>query len=230
MGKNRKNKNLNKFVVDDVNQNEQNEQNEQSEAFQLISNKKKNVFKQLASTESNSDNEYCDECGNSPYGVHSVKEPVKKVVKEDDFYFSQGYHADDYENDYEKAITFYKLSMENDSEYYTSVASYNLGLIYSEKLNDNVKAEHYYKISCEKKYADAYYNLGLMYFNQKKYSDALNYLEKSINFGKIDIYYEYAFCLEKTGQKDKAFKYLQYHLMLKNASINEKKLWKHIVS
>ena len=77
-------------------------------------------------------------------------------------------------------------------------------------------------------YKNAFVNLGLLYFNQEKYSDAISYLKKSVDFGNTDIYYEYSFCLEKVGQKDEAFKYLKYHLILKNASIKEKKLWKSI--
>lgn len=238
MGKNKKNKNQNKFVMDDdFNQNDNN-----TEPFETIPNKKKNIFEQLQNTSSVSDDEYYNECNNTPCnGVHSIKniksnksmidnENITKLnYVKDDFYFSRAYHSDDYEHDYENAITLYKSSIENDSDYYKAIASYNLALIYEEKYKDYENAEYYYKLSCEKNYKISFLNLGLLYYNQKNYSDAITYLKKSIDFGNIEIYYEYALCLEKIGQKDEALKYLQYHLILKNASVNEKKLWKNII-
>jgi tetratricopeptide (TPR) repeat protein len=230
--KNKKNKNQNKFVIDDDNFN-QNDNN--AEPFESIPNKKKNVFEQLQNSLSVSDDEYCDECGNTPCdGVHAIHDVdaihETQTDKKDDFYFSRAYHSDDYEHDYENAITLYKLSIDNDSDFYKAIASYNLALIYDEKYKDYEKAEYYYKFSCEKKYTGAFLNLGLLYFNQKTYTNAIPYLKKAIDFGYIKIYYEYAFCLEKSGQKDEAMKYLQYHLMLKNASDTEKKLWKRLIN
>ena len=271
MGKNKKNKNLNQFIMDDEFVQTTNQTDTNTEPFETIPNKKKNPFQQLQNIESENDDEYCD-------GVHSIKstktidkntdtntEPFETIPnkkkninqqlqntesvsddeycdcaqakstktkntdkKDDDFYFSRAYHSDDYENDYENAISLYKSSIELDSEYYKSVASYNLALIYDEKYKDFENAEKYYKLSCDKEYKNAFVNLGLLYFNQEKYSDAISYLKKSVDFGNTDIYYEYSFCLEKVGQKDEAFKYLKYHLILKNASIKEKKLWKSI--
>lgn len=240
MGKNKKNKNQNKFVMDDDYNN--NVESLESEPFETIPNKKKNVFEQLQNTSSISDDEYCDECGNTPcdgvHAVHTVVHDIKQsknpsdiiaTDKKDDFYFSRAYHSDDYEHDYDNAITLYKSSIESDSDYYKAIASYNLALIYDEKYKDYENAEYYYKLSCEKNYSDAFLNLGLLYFNQENFSNAIKYLKKAIDIGFIKIYYEYAFCLEKIGQKDEAMKYLQYHLILKNASVTEKQLWKKII-
>jgi len=224
MGKNKKNKNQNKFVMDD---NDNILDNNNSEPFETIPNKKKNVFQQLQNSGSVSDDEYCNECDNTPCdGVHSIK-TIQQV--KDDFYFSRAYHSDDYEHDYENAVTLYKSSIENDSDDYKGIASYNLALIYEEKYKDYENAEYYYKLSCQKNYKNAFLNLGLLYYNKHKYSDAITYLKKSIDFGNIEIYYNYAICLENIGQKEESMKYLQYHLILKNASVNEKKLWKNII-
>lgn len=238
MGKNKKNKNQNKFVMDDddFNNNDNN-----AEPFETIPNKKKNVFEQLQNTSSVSDDDQDEFIKNTCDEKHAVKQSQKSINvsdnkdsetninNKDDFYFSRAYHSDDYEHDYDNAITLYKSSIENDSDYYKAIASYNLALIYEEKYKDYENAEYYYKLSCEKNYSDAFLNLGLLYFNQKNYLNAIKYLKTAIDFGFIEIYYEYAFCLEKTGQKDEALKYLQYHLMLKNASVTEKQLWKNIL-
>ena len=211
MGKNKQKRNQNKFVIGDSDDDITNT-NLKNTDLKNTEPRKKNMFENLS-------DDFSDQ-------VNKTETFIEK--NRDDYYFSQGYHFDDYENDYENAIKFYKLSIEHDSDYYKSVASYNIALIYSDKLSNDSEAEKYYKIACEKNYTDAFHNLGMLYFNQKKYPEAIYYLEKSIKSGDTDVYYECAICYEKTGDNLKAMQYLQYHLMLKNANLNEKKLWKKL--
>jgi tetratricopeptide (TPR) repeat protein len=147
-----------------------------------------------------------------------------------DKYFAEAYHAEDYENDYEKAIKLYKESMNNDDQSYHGISAYNIGLIYDEQLNDNENAEKYYKIACGYNYKNAFLNLGLLYYIKKNYTEAEKYFEKAVQFGICSIFQEYAITLEKVNKKEEAFKYLKYHLLLKNSSTSEKKMFCRLIN
>jgi len=239
MGKNKKNRSQN-FVNLDANSDD--------DEFTTVP-KNKNVFTQLEKLEQSteSEHEYCDECGRECDGVHATSKSntsksnisksntsksniSKSNTTKPDEYFSKGYHYDDYENDYENALTQYKMSLENDSKEFHGVAANNIAIIYEEKMGDVVKAEYYYKLSCNNNYKDAFTHLGLLYFKQEKYTEAVKYFEQSVKFGNVNNYYQYATCLEKTGDKAKALTYLQYHLMLKNATFREKNMFSRLMT
>jgi tetratricopeptide (TPR) repeat protein len=249
MGKNNKknrnqnqNQNQNRVEIDDdLNNINPSNVSELSDGFEEVTHKKsnRNIFAQLDSdenTESNIDAESIIETKNDPPKTTITtdknnikpKESISDNLSED-YYFAKGYHADDYEHDYNEAIKHYKDSLIHDSEHYKSIASYNMALIYEEKLDDTVNAEKYYKISCEKNYKDAFVNLALLYFNQEKYADAEKYFKQAVELGYCKIYYEYAKTLEKLDKKEEAFKYLQYHLMLKNANTTERNMWRRLI-
>lgn len=241
MGKNKKNKNQNRVNLDSDND-EQIENNTNDgfngfNGFEEVKSKKKNLFAQLELDEpeqphQTDDPEYCDECGRECDGVHSIKTQINKTInitdiktkKDRDEYFSKGFHYDEYYNDYEKAIEYYKLSLINDSSDYHGVAAHNMALLYEEKFGDMINAELYYKQACDKKY-NSFSNLALLYYKQNKFVEALPYFEQSVKRGNTRIYYEYACTNEKLGNTKEAFKFLQYHLMLKNATIQERKMF-----
>jgi tetratricopeptide (TPR) repeat protein len=228
MGKNKKNRSQN-FVNVNVNVND----NDNSDDDDFIDTpKKKNVFAQLE--------EFSDDINDV---INDVNNNVNNNVNNDDIsdnpqirfdvrpdeYFAKGYHAEDYNNDYESAIVFYKMSLENDSDEFRGVAANNMAIIYEEQKGDLIKAEFYYKLSCDNKYEDAFAYLGLLYYKQEKYTEAEKYFEQSIKFGNINNYYEYAYCLEKNGDKQTALTYLEKHLMLKNANYKEKNIYSRLM-
>jgi tetratricopeptide (TPR) repeat protein len=247
------NQNQNRVEIDDdlnnINPSNVSELSDGLDGFEEVTHKKsnRNIFAQLDSDENiddikntaNTENneEYCNYCKYIRcVCAHGSSKPIinenihlKSDKQSEDYYFAKGYHADDYEHDYNEAIKHYKDSLIHDSEHYKSIASYNMALIYEEKLNDIENAEKYYKISCEKNYKDAFVNLALLYFNQEKYVDAEKYFKKAVEFGYCKIYYEYAKTLEKLDKKEEAFKYLQYHLMLKNANTTERNMWRRLI-
>jgi tetratricopeptide (TPR) repeat protein len=222
MGKNKKNKNQNRVNLDSDNDNDNNDR-------QTLSPPpiKKNIFSQLENVDDNTPNERDKNC---LINITNTTDNIEDNKKPDE-YFARAYHTDDYENDYENAIILYKLSIEHDNFYYKGISAYNLALIYEEKQNDENTAEIYYKFSADKyNYKHAFINLGLLYYNKKDYNNAFKYLHIAITkFYVINIYYEYAQTLEKLGNHKDAFKYLQYHLMLKNANIREKNLWHNVI-
>ena len=243
MGKNKKNKNQNQNRVNLDNDNDNNDEQIENNindgfngfnGFEEVKSKKKNLFAQLEQSE---ESDYCDECGGECDGVHATQNTtnnmiknttnnmIKNTTKKDrDEYFSKGFHYDEYYNDYEKAIEYYKLSLINDSSDYHGVASHNMALLYDEKFRDMTNAELYYKQACDKNY-NSFSNLALLYYNQNKYVEALPYFKQSVNRGNTRIYYEYACTHEKLGNTKDAFNFLQYHLMLKNATNQERKMF-----
>ena len=248
MGKNKKNKNQNRINLDDSDDDTfGNSNNPKTNTHIQLSPPpvKKNVFNQLNNLVDDEpddieSDEYCDYCGRECDGAHAIvtkldikydnkpdNKPDDKPDKKPDEYFAKAYHVDDYEHDYENAITLYKSSIEHDSDYYKGVSANNIGVIYEEKLNDINNAETYYKLAADKyNYKHAYTNLGLLYFNKENYKQAKEYLHiAAVKYINTDIYYEYSQSLEKTGNIQDSFKYLQYHLMLKNANNIEKKMW-----
>lgn len=245
MGKNKKNKNQNRVNLDssdDESKTDYNKsQTETTTSPSYNENKKKNVFNKLIMQDEEQDNQdenYCNECGRECDGVHAFVKQVKSIqevhlIKQNsdkyDKYFSQAYHEDDYQHDYTKAIELYEQSLIHDDITYHGVAAHNMGLLYKEKFNDLINAEKYYKIACENNYKDSFINLGLIYYNQNKYIDAEKYFAKAVTYGKISIYKEYAHTLEQLDKKEDAFKYLQYHLMLKNANNSEKKMFSRLI-
>ena len=76
---------------------------------------------------------------------------------------------------------------------------------------------------------NSYVNLGLLYYEQHNYNHAEIYLRKTIELGEIDLFDKYAYTLQKIDKKEEALKYLQYHLMLKNANIYEKKIFYNLI-
>jgi tetratricopeptide (TPR) repeat protein len=243
MGKNKKNKNLNRVNLDD---NDEQLENNANDEFEEVISKKKNLFEQLELDES----EYCDECGRECDGAHAVHIKINNIqntsnnrhppldstlmyesstTKDNDEYFSKGYHYDEYYNDYEKAIEYYKLSLIHDSSNYHGVAAHNMALLYQNKLGDMTNAELYYKQACNNNY-NSFSNLALLYYTQNKYAEALPYFEQSVKRKNTRIFYEYAHTHQKLGNVKDAFKFLQYHLMLKNATINERKMFGIILS
>lgn len=228
MGKSKKNRTNNFVNIDDEFTNVENVENvENIQDDNIVETpRKKNVFAQLDEFYDIDDS---DDIGNN---LNNNNEIISKVISETkpDTYFSQGYHADDYENDYEAALDLYKLSLENDSKQYVGVAANNIGVIYQTKFDELGKAEIYYKIACANNYLDAFAHLGLLYFKQDKFSEAVKYFAESVKYGNINDFYQYAECLEKNGDKELAFKFLQYHLMLKNASQKEKKMFSRLIT
>ena len=47
--------------------------------------------------------------------------------------------------------------------------------------------------------------------------------------GEISIFKEYAHTLEQLDKKEDSLKYIQYHLMLKNANNSEKKMFSRLI-
>ncbi len=231
MGKNKKNRSQN-FVNLDADGDD--------DGFTTIP-KNKNLFAQLDQSDQSDqseqstelEKEYCKECGHECDGSHATFKPetkseTKSETKPDE-YFAKGYHYDDYENDYENALIYYKMSLENDSKEFHGVTSNNMGIIYEEKMDDIAKAEFYYKMACDNNYEDAFAHLGLLYYKQEKYTNAVKYFEQSVKYGNVNNYYQYAICLEKIGNKSEALTYLKMHLMLKNATLREKKMFSRLM-
>jgi tetratricopeptide (TPR) repeat protein len=229
MGKNKKNKNQNRVNLDDNVEQLENNTNDGFNGFngfEEVKSKKKNLFAQL---EQSDESDYCDECGRECDGAHATQNTTNNMIKnttkkDSDEYFSKGFHYDEYYNDYEKAIEYYKLSIIHDSSEYHGVAAHNMALLYEEKFGDMTNAELYYKQACDKNY-NSFSNLALLYYTQNKYAEALPYFEQSVNRGNTRIYYEYADTYKKLGNTKDAFRFLQYHLMLKNATIQERKMF-----
>jgi tetratricopeptide (TPR) repeat protein len=227
MGKNKKNRSQN-FVNLDADGDD--------DGFTTVP-KNKNLFAQLDQSDQEYSEECGRECGRECDGAHAtfkleIKSETKSETKfetKPDEYFAKGYHYDDYENDYENALIYYKMSLENDSKEFHGVASNNMGIIYEEKIDDIAKAEFYYKMACDNNYEDAFAHLGLLYYKQEKYTDAVKYFEQSVKYGNVNNYYQYAVCLEKIGNKAEALTYLQYYLMLKNATLREKKMFSRLM-
>jgi tetratricopeptide (TPR) repeat protein len=213
MGKNRKNRSQNIVDLDEIDKIDKIDKIDDNNSDNLA-NRKQNLFSQLDNIDDMDD---------------TKQNNTENIKKNPDKYFAKGYHYDDYEHDYEKAIEQYKLSLENDDVSYHGVAAYNMALLYENNLNDNVNAEHYYKIACSYKYKDSFASLAQLYFKQKKYDISLGYFESSIKLGNVYDFYEYAICLEKCNKKQDSLKYLQYHLLLKNASISEKKMFSRLI-
>ena len=226
MGKNKKNKNQNRINLDDSDDDNisktENTREVEQDITEIYESRKKNIFEEL----NNSD----DEQNNNDTNITLTKNHDMNNLKSDK-YFAQAYHEDDYENDYDKAIKLYKCSIENDSFYYKGVSAFNIALIYEDHYNDINSAEIYYKIASDKfNYSDAYTNLGLLYYNKKDYNNAYTYLHITITkHHNIKFYYEYAQILKNLGRYEESFKFLHYHLLLKNASVNEKKMWRNLV-
>jgi len=230
MGKNKKNKNQNRVNLND---NVEQLENNTNDEFEEVKPKKKNLFAQL---EQSDKSDYCDECGGECDGVHALNiktsngqntsnNMIKNTTKKDnDEYFSKGFHYDEYYNDYEKAMEYYKLSLINDSSDYHGPSAHNMALLYEEKFGDLTNAELYYKQACDNNH-NSFSNLALLYYNQNKYTEAEPYFKESVNRGNTRNYYEYACTYEKLGNAKDAFKFLQYHLMLKNATFHERKMF-----
>ena len=255
MGKNKKNKNQNRINLDSSDDESKTENNKPQLADTDFSsyneNKKKNVFNKwdLLDMSDDDSNNLISTQTQSIHEARPIKQDIPKDISKDipkdiskdipkdipkdmpksDKYFSQAYHEDDYEHDYTKAIELYKQSLIHDDTSYHGVAAHNLALLYQEKFNDLVNAEKYYKIACENKYKNSYLNLGILYYEQNNYVNAEKYFTKAIELGEISIFEEYAHTLEKLNKKQDAFKYLQYHLMLKNANIREKKMFSKLI-
>src|SRR5436190_1260196 len=88
-----------------------------------------------------------------------VKYEIKKLNKLGDKYFEDGI-----ENDYKKALEYYKLSANQNND----AAQNNLGYMYQNGLGvekDYMKAIEYYQLSAEQNNAAAQNNLGHMYQN-----------------------------------------------------------------
>jgi tetratricopeptide (TPR) repeat protein len=247
MGKNKKNKHQNRVIlVSSVDESKINTNIETTTSPSYNENKKKNVFNKLnildmSDEDSNNSINEIKSQSQLIQTVRPTKQDIPKDIPKDiptniptnisknDKYFAQAYHEDDYEHDYTKAIELYEQSLIHDDITYHGVAAHNMGLLYEEKFNDLINAEKYYKIACENNYKNSYLNLGILYYNQNNYNDAEKYFAKAVTHGEISIFKEYAHTLEQLDKKEDSFKYLQYHLILKNANNSEKKMFSRLI-
>jgi tetratricopeptide (TPR) repeat protein len=255
MGKNKKNKHQNRVNLDSSDDESKINTNiETTTSPSYNENKKKNVFNKLnildmSDEDSNNSINEIKSQSQLIQSIQSTKQDTQKDIptniqkdiltniqkdiptniSKNDKYFAQAYHEDDYEHDYTKAIELYEQSLIHDDITYHGVAAHNMGLLYKEKFNDLINAEKYYKIACENNYKDSFLNLGLIYYNQNNYIDAEKYFANAVTHGEISIFKEYAHTLEQLDKKKDSFKYLQYHLMLKNANYSEKKMFSRLI-
>ena len=135
--------------------------------------------------------------------------------------------ADDY-NNVEEAIKFYLESINNDDYKHKGLSAHNLGVIYKEKNGDNTSAEKYYKIASEHGCNGSNCNIGLIYYNNSDYVNAAKYLKKYMENGGCDMFFQYAYCCNELNNYVEGLHYLTYHLMLKNADKDEKRLFKKL--
>jgi hypothetical protein len=222
MGKN-KNKNKNKNIVNLDEEEEANiNNNESSELFEPIHSKKKNVFELL--------NDNLDVNPDVNLDVNpDVNSDVNldiNIIKGTDKYNILAIDADDY-NRFDEAKELYLKSIQYDDDISKGISAHNLALLYEDKFDDEASAEKYYKMASNYSYNNSNYNLGIKYFN-KNYKTSYEWFKKYINNGGCDAFYEYAKCCNEIGNYSEGFKYLSYHLMLKNSTIREKKLFKHL--
>lgn len=82
--------------------------------------------------------------------------------------------------DFDKAIEYYRKSLENECYFSAHYAYYNIGLSLSALKKYDEAIEAYKKaIEIFPKDADAYNNMGVVYYNQKKYIDAIQCFKKN---------------------------------------------------
>jgi len=115
------------------------------------------------------------------------------------------------EGKYKEAIRYFEKAVKN--IFYTTpeLAYNNMGFAY-EKLNDFSKAEKNYKeaISINPSFSPAYINLARIYEQQVKYKEAEEILNKFLSAfeNHLEVNFAMGSFLYRTGQKDKAKKYL----------------------
>ena len=235
MGKNKNNKkkniinlNQNEERMSNLNNNTTNtiEHNKSFEPFELVQTKKKNVFELLnddndANLKSSSD-DFLPQKKSSAFCSDN-----NTNLKSSDKYFKLGLDYDD-NNDFQKAIEFYIKSIEFDEDKKKGYSAHNLALIYENNYNDIEKAEKYYKIASNYNQNDSNCNIGLIYYNNSDYVNSAKYLKKYMENGGCDMFFQYAYCCNELNNYVEGMHYLTYHLMLKNADNDEKRLFKKL--
>lgn len=166
---------------------------------------------------------------NSEKKLSKIAKPLSQVIAEAYFHFGRFYEdgigvlKDDL-----KAIEFYEKSGTASSLYNLGVyfedidlkksisyyerssalgdadATYNLGIIYETKLNDESKSIEYYEKAALEGSADANYNLGVYYDKLNNHEKAKSYYNEAVNLGSADAMYNLALMYEE-GQLDFEF-------------------------
>lgn len=222
MGKNKHNKKKNIINLDEDSNVNSDIHDESFEPFETVQTKKKNVFELL--DDNANDNAAADNNDNTD---NAAADNNNNIIKGTDEYNILAIDADDY-NRFDEAKELYLKSIKYDDDISKGISAHNLALLYEDKFDDEALAEKYYKIASNYNYNNSNYNLGIKYFNKEDYKTAYEWFKKYINNGGCDSFYEYSKCCNEIENYSEGFKYLSYHLMLKNATIREKKLFKKL--
>lgn len=95
-------------------------------------------------------------------------------------------------NEYDLAIEHLIISTQLDSK--EQEYPFLVALLYKTKKNDFENAEKFYKVALERNHPEAAHYLGLLYYKQEKFTDAINVFRKSINEYNYNSNFELSKC------------------------------------
>ncbi len=133
--------------------------------------------------------------------IYDSKNSLHKIIDSANYFFEKAKKSDDsiYFKDYKSAILRYKLAIDRGAKIDTTLAL-NLGKCYC-NMRDYHKSIIWFQNSCLKNNKNAYYGIGVCFYNQQKYKEAFDYFIKSStkeSYYVLGLMYENGYYVEQS--------------------------------